>query len=118
MASSLPRAGESCSWRARRDGRRTAQGRPPGFVDQFARALDKVLAVVRAAGGKPTDIARLAIYTTDLNAYHGGVEPLGEEWRARFQTYYPAVAMVEVKGLVAPGCVVEIEATAVIGGSS
>jgi enamine deaminase RidA (YjgF/YER057c/UK114 family) len=28
-----------------------APGTPPGFVEQFARALDKVLAVVREAGG-------------------------------------------------------------------
>jgi enamine deaminase RidA (YjgF/YER057c/UK114 family) len=94
----------------------TAQGRPPDFVDQFARSLDKILAVVRAAGGKPADIARITIYTTSLDSYNSGLKPLGEVWRARFQTYYPAVTMVEVKGLVAPGCVVEIEATAVIGG--
>lgn len=95
-----------------------AQGRPPDFVEQFARALDKVLAVVRAAGGKPTDVVRMTIYTTDLDAYNNAIKPLGEAWRARFQTYYPAVSMVEVKGLVAPACVVEIEATAVIGGSA
>jgi enamine deaminase RidA (YjgF/YER057c/UK114 family) len=94
----------------------SAQGRPPDFAEQFAHALDKVLAVVRAAGGAPTDIARLTIYTTSLDAYTNALKPLGEAWRARLQTYYPAVALVEVKGLVAPACVVEIEATAVIGG--
>lgn len=93
-----------------------AQGRPPGFVDQFARALDKILTVVTAADGKPSDIARMTIYTTDLDGYNNGVKALGEVWRARFQTYYPAISMVVVKGLVAPACVVEIEATAVIGG--
>lgn len=95
-----------------------AQGRPPGFVDQFARALDKVLKVVGAAGGKPSDIARMTLYTTDLDAYNNGLKALGDVWRERFQTYYPAMTMVEVKGLVAPACVIEIEATAVIGGGA
>ncbi len=95
-----------------------ALGRPPGFVEQFANALDRILAVVRAAGGGPTDVARITIYTTDLAGYHGGLKPLGEEWRARFGKHYPAVTMVEVKGLVAPGAIVEIEATAVIGGGA
>ena len=41
---------------------------------------------------------------------------LGEAWRARMGKHYPAVAMLEVKGLVDRGALVEIEATAVIGG--
>ena len=93
-----------------------ASGTPPGFVDQFARALDKVLAVVREAGGSPDDVARVTIYTTDLAAYRASLKPLGEAWRARLGKHYPAVAMLEVKGLVDEGAVVEIEATAVIGG--
>ena len=91
-------------------------GTPPGFVEQFARALDKVLAVVREAGGTPEDLARITIYTTDLAAYRAGLKPLGEAWRARLGKHYPAVAMFEVKGLVDQGAVVEIEATAVLGG--
>ena len=93
-----------------------APGRPPGFVEQFARALDKILAVVREAGGGPEDVARVTIYTTDLAAYRASLKPLGEAWRARLGKHYPAVAMLEVKGLVDEGAIVEIEATAVIGG--
>jgi enamine deaminase RidA (YjgF/YER057c/UK114 family) len=93
-------------------------GEPPGFVDQFARALDKVLAVVRAAGGGPDDVARLTIYVTDLAAWRASLRPLGEAWRARFGKHYPAMAMVEVKALVDRGALVEMEATAVLGGSS
>jgi len=91
-------------------------GDPPGFVDQFARALDRVLAVVREAGGQPVDIGRLTVYVTDLAAYRAGLRPLGEAWRARFGRHYPAMALVEVKGLVDQGAMVEMEATAVIPG--
>ena len=92
-------------------------GEPPGFVEQFARALDKVLAVVRASDGEPTDVARLTVYVTDLAAWRASLEPLGEAWRARFAKHYPAMTLVEVKGLVDRGALVEMEATAVIGGS-
>jgi enamine deaminase RidA (YjgF/YER057c/UK114 family) len=94
-----------------------AAGAAPGFVDQFARSLDKVLAVVRDAGGQAADIARVTIYVTDLAAYRANTKPLGEVWRARMGLHYPAVAMLEVKGLVDNGAVVEIEATAVLPGS-
>ena len=96
----------------------SAAAEPPGFVDQFARALDKVIAVVREAGGRPTDVARLTVYVTDLAASRATLKPLGEAWRARFGKYYPAMALVEVKGLTDRGAQVEMEATAVIGGSS
>ncbi|HEY3215089.1 MAG TPA: RidA family protein [Candidatus Eisenbacteria bacterium] len=92
------------------------QGEPPSFVDQFARALDRVLAVVRAAGGEPADVARLTVYVIDLDAYRASLKPLGEAWRARFGDHYPAMALVQVQELVDRGALVEIEATAVLGG--
>ena len=91
-------------------------GDPDGFEAQFARALDQVLTVVREAGGEHADVARLTVYVTDLEAYRRSLKALGETWRARFGTHYPAMALLEVKGLVDEGAVVEIEATAVIGG--
>ena len=94
----------------------TGAGRPaPGFVEQFGHALDQVLAVVRAAGGAPEDVARMTVYVTDLNAYLAGRALLGEVWRARFGRHYPAMALLEVSRLVDHGALVEIEATAVLG---
>jgi enamine deaminase RidA (YjgF/YER057c/UK114 family) len=89
---------------------------PQGFVEQFGRALDKVLAVVREAGGDAGDIARITVFVTDLDAYRKSLERLGEAWRARMGKYYPAMALVQVAGLVDRGAVLEMEATAVIGG--
>lgn len=89
----------------------------PAFAAQFATALDRVLTVVRAAGGHPDDVGRMTVYVTDLAAYRADRVALGEAWKARFGTHYPAMALVEVKGLVDRGALVEIEATAVIGGT-
>ena len=100
-------------------GAATRPATPPGFAEQFARALDKVLAVVRAAGGQPADVARLTVYVTDLAAYRASARSRSARCGARGSgTYYPAMALVEVKGLVDRGALVEIEATAVIGGSA
>src|SRR2546427_1958243 len=65
-----------------------ARGEPPGFAAQFARSLDKVLAVLGEAGGKPEDLARLTIYVTDLAAYRASRKALGEAWRERLGEHY------------------------------
>ena len=91
-----------------------ASGAVPGFAEQFGTALDKVLTVIRAAGGEPSDLARMTIFVTDLAAYRASLAALGQAWQARFGRHYPAMALVEVQGLVDRGALVEIEATAVI----
>lgn len=84
------------------------------LVAQFAAALERALAVVRAAGGTPEHVARLTVYVTDMNAYRAARARLGDAWRASMGRHYPAIALVEVRSLVDPGAVVEIEATAVL----
>ena len=91
-------------------------GEPANFAAQFAHALDQVIAVVRGAGGEATDVARMTVYVTDLTEYRASLPALGEAWRARFGKHYPAMALLEVKGLVDRGAKVEIEATAVLAG--
>jgi enamine deaminase RidA (YjgF/YER057c/UK114 family) len=84
------------------------------FVAQFDRALANVLAVVAAAGGTPANVARLVIYVTDKRAYLARTREVGERWRARMGTHYPAMALVEVKSLLADDALVEIEGVAIL----
>jgi NAD(P)-dependent dehydrogenase (short-subunit alcohol dehydrogenase family)/enamine deaminase RidA (YjgF/YER057c/UK114 family) len=84
------------------------------FVSQFDRALGNVLAVLRHAGGEPEDIGRFTIYVTEMAQYRANLEPLGEAYRRRMGTHFPAMALVEVTSLVDERAVVEIEATAVL----
>src|SRR6266536_1034210 len=80
----------------------TREGRivSPDFLTQFQRALENVLDVVWAAGGRPTDIARMVVYVTDKAEYAARTREIGEVWRARMGRHYPAMALVEVKALL------------------
>jgi len=84
------------------------------FVEQFDRALRNVLEVVREAGGAPTGVARLVVYVTDKREYRERTAEIGERWRAQMGRHYPAMALVEVKGLLEDGAKVEIEGVAVL----
>jgi NAD(P)-dependent dehydrogenase (short-subunit alcohol dehydrogenase family)/enamine deaminase RidA (YjgF/YER057c/UK114 family) len=88
---------------------------PADFVTQFDQALANVLTVLRAAGGEPGTIGRFTIYVTDIASYRASLKPLGEAYRRRMGTHYPAMALVQVTSLVDPQALVEIEATAVLG---
>ena len=84
------------------------------FVAQWDGALGRVMAVVRAAGGKPEHVGRLVVYVTDRAAYLANLTPLGEVHRKHMGRHYCAMAVVEVKGLMDSKALVEIEAVAVL----
>ena len=84
------------------------------FVLQFAQALENVLDVVFAAGGRADSIARMTVYVTDKQEYLRRARELGAAWRQRMGRHYPAMALVEVKGLLDDRALVEIEATALV----
>ena len=85
-----------------------------GLVAQWDGALGRVLDVVRAAGGRPEDIGRMTVYTTDRSAYLANLTALGEVHRKHMGRHYPAMTLVEVKSLVDSQALVEIEATAIL----
>ncbi|HEY0003966.1 MAG TPA: RidA family protein [Pyrinomonadaceae bacterium] len=84
------------------------------FVEQFERALANVIAVVQEAGGRPEHIARLTIYVTDKQEYRARTREVGQRYRALMGRHFPAMALVEVKGLLEDDARVEIEGIAVI----
>ena len=84
------------------------------FADQFDQALSNILQVVTEAGGTHESLARLTIYVVDKAEYLAAMKDVGERYRARMGNHYPAMTLVEVKGLLEPGARVEIEATALV----
>lgn len=86
------------------------------MVAQFGEALRRILRVVEDSGGTATDVGRMTVFVTDIDLYRRTRKALGVVWRSRMGSHYPAMALVEVKALLDPLALVEIEATAVIGG--
>lgn len=84
------------------------------FVEQFTAALRKAVLVVREAGGSPEDVARITIYVTDIEAYRTSRPEIGRAYRSLMGHHYPAMALVQVAGLVDPRAKIEIEVTAVV----
>jgi enamine deaminase RidA (YjgF/YER057c/UK114 family) len=84
------------------------------FVEQFDRALANVVAVVKAANGQPEDIARLVIYVTNKGEYRSRTREVGERYRKHLGKHFPAMALVEVSGLLDDEAKVEIEGIALI----
>jgi creatinine amidohydrolase len=84
------------------------------FAAQFDAALVKVVDVVRAAGGEPHHIARMTVYVTDLDVYRASKMLLGDVWKRRMGSHYPAMALIGVSGLVDRLASVEIEADAML----
>jgi enamine deaminase RidA (YjgF/YER057c/UK114 family) len=85
-----------------------------GFVAQAKLALQNIVTVVRQAGGGPEHIVRLTWYVLDMDDYLTARSALGPDYRAVMGAHFPAMALVEVKRLVEPGALLEIEATAVV----
>ena len=86
----------------------------PGLVAQFDQALGNVAEVVGAAGGRMEDVVSMTVYVVDRAAYGSARAALGEVWRRRAGRHYPAMTLVEVKGLATEGALVELQAMAVL----
>lgn len=84
------------------------------FAEQFAQALENVIAVVQRAGGSPENIARLLIFVIDKKEYNDRLRDIGAVYRQLMGKHFPAMTLVEVKSLLEHLAKVEIEATAVI----
>jgi enamine deaminase RidA (YjgF/YER057c/UK114 family) len=85
-----------------------------GFVAQAAQALRNILAVLREAGGRPENIARLTWYVVDIEEYRQCLPALASAYRDSLGRWYPAMTLVQVAALAERNARVEIEATAII----
>lgn len=85
-----------------------------GFTGQFRQTLENTLSVLAEAGAGPEHIVRMTWYVVDKREYLAGLRDIGTVWRTLIGPHYPAMAVVEVKGLIEDAARIEIETTAVI----
>jgi reactive intermediate/imine deaminase len=90
-----------------------ADGRIVGVGDvgaQTRQALENIHAALVKAGAKLEHVVRTRIYVTDISRW----EAVGRMHGEFFASIRPATSMVEVRNLIDPEILVEIEAEAVI----
>jgi enamine deaminase RidA (YjgF/YER057c/UK114 family) len=84
---------------------------PGDMAAQVATALDNLEAVLAGAGMALSDVVRLNLYTTDVDAFMGGMESVGARLGAA--GVRNASTLLGVERLAYPELMVELEATAV-----
>ena len=83
---------------------------------QFAQALKNVLAILEKAGGGAENICRMTCFCTDKKKYIASRKEIGKAWKELLGKNFPAMSMIFVSDLLAPGSLIEIEVTAVLEG--
>lgn len=80
--------------------------------EQTKYALAKIEKALIEAGASMQDVVRTRMFVTDISKW----EEVGRAHGEFFRTVKPAASMIEVKGLIDPKLLVEIEVTAIVGG--
>jgi enamine deaminase RidA (YjgF/YER057c/UK114 family) len=88
----------------------------PDLPGQFRQILLNTLAILAEDGAGPEHMVRMTWYVVDVDEYRAALPEIGAIYKAIVGRNFPAMAVVEVSGLVEPEARIEIETTAVVPG--
>ena len=84
------------------------------FGPQLRQTLQNVVDVLAAGGGRPEHIASMTWYVVDKKEYLASLKEVGRAWREIMGRHFPAMAVVQVSGLVEDRARIEIQAHAIL----
>lgn len=84
------------------------------MAEQADAALANLVVALVVAGAQPRHLVAMQIYVTDVAAYRGALDEIGQAWRSHLGKHYPTVSLFGVSELFDPEALIEIVATAVI----
>jgi enamine deaminase RidA (YjgF/YER057c/UK114 family) len=84
------------------------------LTEQVKQALRNIVRVLKEGQAEPRHLVRLTWYVLSRDAYLREARDIGAGYREVLGKHFPAMSVVEVRGLVEQRALVEIEATAVI----
>ncbi|HAY68349.1 MAG TPA: enamine deaminase RidA, partial [Acidimicrobiaceae bacterium] len=88
------------------------------FIEQMTQTLENIKAILVAAGGGPEHLTRLTWFVTDKAEYAASQRQVGQAYRSVLGNNFPAMSLLVVADLLEDRAKIEIEATAVLPGSS
>ncbi len=89
------------------------QGEPVGINNAYEQTkfiIGKIEKILERAGASLKDVVRTRMFVTDISRW----QEYGKAHGEYFSTILPCTSMIEVKGLIEPVYLIEIEATAII----
>ena len=84
------------------------------FVDQLRQVLQNTVEILRAGDAGPEHIVRMTWYVTDREEYNARLREVGQVYREVIGKHFPAMAVMQVVGLMERQAKIEIETTAVV----
>lgn len=83
----------------------------PGQVRQ---TLENIVTILREGGAGPEHVTTMTWYVLDRKQYSAALKEIGAAYKATMGRHFPAMAVVQVSGLIEDEALVEIQATAVV----
>ncbi len=84
------------------------------LVGQTRQTLENIVAVLAEAGAQPHHITTMTWYLLDKKDYIARRREIGRAYVEIIGRHYPAMAAVQVSGLIEDEALIEIQATAVV----
>lgn len=84
------------------------------FVEQVRQTLKNIVDILAVDGAEPQHITTMTWFFTDKQEYKANMRGLGQAYRDVIGKHFPAMAAVQVAGLIEDRAKIEIQVTAVV----